>query len=514
MMASAPTSSETLSVSLQLEKPAYALAAQQTAWGVVTIDAPLFEQKERAPVDIVLSLDVSGSMGGQKLELAKSTLKFVVQNLRDQDRLALVTYDTNISTPFGLMPMTKFNKEKALQVITAIREGSSTDLCGGLLAAMDVMQARTEPNKVASVLIMTDGQANVGVVEDTAIAQAMTAKRSEGAANYTVYSFGFGADHKAPLLRTLSDAGQGMYYYIKGAEDIPESFADCLGGLLSVVGQNIQCVLRAEDGATISHVYTTKRHQISADGRSATIEIGDIQSEESRDILFQVTLPAAEAPRDALPAVSVQLTFFNVISSAMETADGVARAARHDGVDETGAENPKINQQRNRVMVASAISTAQALAETEKFKEARSTLEGSLESLAQYTDPYAQELRDDMMQCLRTVATREDYRREGAYYMSSCGQTHSAQRCNVSSHSRGYVSYATSPKKAWKASAQAATMDPATLAAAAAAAAAAATASPPSPVPATAATHVAASAPTVPVAPGHPATDPVVASAD
>ena len=52
-----------------------------------------------------------------------------------------------------------------------------------------------------------------------------------------VFTFGFGVEHDADLLHAVADAGNGLFYYIDNSDSIPESFCDCLGGLLSVAAQ-------------------------------------------------------------------------------------------------------------------------------------------------------------------------------------------------------------------------------------------------------------------------------------
>merc|ERR1712096_184545 len=74
----------------------------------------------------------------------------------------------------------------------------------------------------------------------------------------TVYTFGFGSDHDANLLTKISDAGNGMYYFVETEEKIGESFAHCLGGLASTVAQGIQMTVNVVDnGVTIKEVHTT-----------------------------------------------------------------------------------------------------------------------------------------------------------------------------------------------------------------------------------------------------------------
>ena len=53
----------------------------------------------------------------------------------------------------------------------------------------------------------------------------------------SIFTFGYGGEHDADLLRGVAEAGNGLFYYIDNADSIPESFCDCLGGLLSVAAQ-------------------------------------------------------------------------------------------------------------------------------------------------------------------------------------------------------------------------------------------------------------------------------------
>lgn len=66
------------------------------------------------------------------------------------------------------------------------------------------------------------------------------------ARNTNIFTFGYGTEHDANILRTIAEAGNGLFYFIDNQESIPESFCDCLGGLLSVAAQNLVLTLTAE----------------------------------------------------------------------------------------------------------------------------------------------------------------------------------------------------------------------------------------------------------------------------
>ncbi len=112
----------------------------------------------------------------------------------------------------------------------------------------------------------------------------------------------------------------------------------------------------------------------------------------------------------------------------------------------------KVGLHRARVQCAESMARAQELAEARRFDEARALLEGRMAelSLRSSTSPHHRELHDDLQRCWNTVRHERDYRAGGAQVMSSCSQTHWAERSNVSSHPRGNVSYTTPSKEARK----------------------------------------------------------------
>ena len=100
--------------------------------------------------------------------------------------------------------------------------------------------------KVESVLLFTDGKANFGITNAKTLEKAARNTVMQIGRNTNVFTFGYGAEHDANILRTIAEAGNGLFYFIDSQESIPESFCDCLGGLLSVSAQNLKVTLIAE----------------------------------------------------------------------------------------------------------------------------------------------------------------------------------------------------------------------------------------------------------------------------
>jgi len=356
----------------------------------------------------------------------------------------LVTYDSNVYVLFPTAFMTPENKTTALHIAASINSGSSTNLCGGMLQAMDLL--RGSSSKIASVLMMTDGLANQGISSTPAILEAVTAKRASMQETFSIYTFGFGADHNAALLRSLSELGSGMYYYIDEPTRIPESIADCFGGLVSVVAQNLSVQLTAHNGAAIRFVHSSIPAVISADGQTAMFRLSDLQAEESRDVPVVLALPATAAASLA-PALSCRVQYQNVLTGELTTADG-ALTITTGPVAGRGEPLFSVVKHRRRVQCVAAIAQAKQLADSRDFASADRVIAAHLEGLTGAADSFTAELRANLMQCRVTVQDRSSYAREGEQVLSSIGQSHQHQRSNCSAPSR--TAYATSSKRYWQ----------------------------------------------------------------
>lgn len=134
------------------------------------VEAPYFESETRPPVDIVAVLDVSGSMQGDKISLVRKSMRRLVRSVQRGDRVAFVTFDSRVKVLMNFCEMNQTNKEKALDLITKLKAGSSTNLCGGIVEGVEQLM-NNRVNEIAAVLLFTDGQANVGVRNTVGITQ-------------------------------------------------------------------------------------------------------------------------------------------------------------------------------------------------------------------------------------------------------------------------------------------------------------------------------------------------------
>ncbi|KAI6650539.1 hypothetical protein LOD99_7590 [Oopsacas minuta] len=255
-------------------------------------------------------------------------------------------------------------------------------------------------------------------------------KKHPGDFEGTVYTFGFGNDHNASLLEEISNQGNGAYYYIDSQEKVPESFASCLGGLLSTVGQNITMTVEISNGCVVKE-FTAKNKPKYNEGRTrAEVALGDLQSEETRDVLMELKLPVS--PAGDVKYCSVALAYFNVITAVMETIKLDLTVARTN-TGKPCVSNPTIDKERNRINITNAIKEARENASAGQFKKGRDILsacEKQVKSSATSEDPLCKAMLIDLADCLRGMEDEQSYAGYGGKRMANMAQNYCNQRAN------------------------------------------------------------------------------------
>lgn len=387
-------------------------------------------------------------MCGDKLKLLADTVRFIVKQLRAVDTLSIVTFDSNVNTVLPLTEMTSSGKHKATKACDALRSGSATNLSGGLFQGCQILNKTmattaaspsSTTHRVPSVLLLTDGIANEGVTELSALIQATVALMGDH--KYPIYSFGYGADHQPALLKALSDVGGGgVYYFVEKIETVPAAFGDCLGGLLTTVAQNMTLTVSVPASAagfcTIDNVDTTYTHQLSADHSSVVINLGDLQAEESRDIVMTLNLnplPAAipiGVADSAIPHLTATLNYVNLIMPGFSETKAELCINRPVTVAADQPASELVREQLARVTAARALKEALAMAERGDLASARISLQACMASPLMAQARNSVNLTAELMDCATNLESSEKFRRAGHHKLAAYAQSHCQQRAN------------------------------------------------------------------------------------
>ncbi|SEP22525.1 VWA domain-containing protein [Pseudomonas sp. ok266] len=192
---------------------------------------------ELAPANLVFLVDVSGSMDRREgLPMVKSTLKLLVDQLRDEDRVSLVVYAGE--SRVVLEPTSGREKAKIRTAIEQLTAGGSTAGASGIELAYQMAQQAFIPKGINRILLATDGDFNVGVSDFDSLKQMAVDKRKSG---ISLTTLGFGVDnYNEHLMEQLADAGDGNYAYIDNLREARKVLVDQLSSTLAVVAQNVK----------------------------------------------------------------------------------------------------------------------------------------------------------------------------------------------------------------------------------------------------------------------------------
>jgi Mg-chelatase subunit ChlD len=240
----------------------------------------------RQAVNVALVLDRSGSMGGEKIKLARQAVERALQMLHPDDRFALVVYDTVVDVLMESTPCTQDARREALRRLAEIDARGGTDLSSGWLSGCEQVARFLDSGALGRCLLVTDGLANHGIKDHDTLVQHAHELRQRGIVTST---FGVGADFDERLLQRMADAGAGHFYFIERAVQITDLLTSELGEALEVVSRAVTVAAEAPAGVRVE-LLNPWPTQATRDG--VVVTLGDLASAQEISLVFKVTLPA------------------------------------------------------------------------------------------------------------------------------------------------------------------------------------------------------------------------------
>ncbi len=288
---------------------------------------------QRPALDLALVIDRSGSMSDGRIEHAQTAAIGIVERLSAADHVALVQYDDNANVVVASTAMDDAGKARMKSAIRGIQLGGSTNLHGGLVLGRDEVQRTLGAQQVSRVILLSDGQANAGVVDPHQIADTARLAANQG---IRITSVGIGLDFNEDLMEAIAEAGRGQYHYVKVASDLDKVIAGELAGIQATVATSVELHLKAPcAGVQVAEVlgYESRR-----DGDTVIVPMADLSGNDSRKLLVKLHVPDAE--KGKIGAVYGELVFKDASGGEVKrtavslgvdrTDDGVVAAASVD----------------------------------------------------------------------------------------------------------------------------------------------------------------------------------------
>ncbi len=235
------------------------------------MNAPIdADSLDRPPMNLVLSIDTSGSMSGDSMSYVRAGLLRMLDSLNVQDRVSLVTFSDDAEVQVEDVAGDDVELAAAIGVLEA---AGSTNLYAGLRIAYDVLESYADPTWQNRVIFLSDGVATAGILNDDRILAMSAGYNAQG---YNLSTIGMGDEFDPALMRALSESGAGAFYFLEDPTAVREVFEEEVGTFLIPLAKDVTIDVDIASGYELRAVYGTKQAVVSPDN-SAQIEIPILQ---------------------------------------------------------------------------------------------------------------------------------------------------------------------------------------------------------------------------------------------
>ena len=206
----------------------------------VGLQAKKIDLAKAPPSNIVFLIDTSGSMDEpNKMPLLKASFKLLLDNLRPEDRIAIVVYASQTGIALPSTPAKE--KEKISKVIDDLVASGSTAGGAGLQTAYEVAEKNFLPKGNNRIILATDGDFNVGISSRDELQRLVEEKRNNGI-YISVLGYGMG-NYRDDMAETIANKGNGNYAYIDNFTEAKKVLVNEFGGTLYTVAKDVKLQL-------------------------------------------------------------------------------------------------------------------------------------------------------------------------------------------------------------------------------------------------------------------------------
>ena len=325
------------------------------------------QQELRTPLALSFVIDVSGSMNSdQKITHTKEALRNSLLELKDGDVVSLVIFNNEARVVASNVIISNATRAGLVAQVDSLGADGGTNIENGLVVGYKEM-AKFPAANVKRLILLTDGQSNVGTVTPDQIAQEAAVQRIEGARISTI---GLGYDVNATLLRQIAEAGQGHYYFAENARTLTKILRDGLQTTVVPVAKDVTLEIELGEQFIFEHIHGggTENH---TGKHSARIALGELNVNDWRILVVELKRVSNTESKDR---IHVEGRFTSLGEDGTAGATRPIPLAQSDAVDHLAGTEKRLNSYvlRNAVLYgnASALIEAGRLSEQGSYADA------------------------------------------------------------------------------------------------------------------------------------------------
>jgi Ca-activated chloride channel family protein len=236
---------------------------------------------QRTPTDLVVVMDHSGSMQGQKLDHAKQALLGLIDRVGDEDRLGVVIFDDTTRVLFPLEAPSASRRELWRSRVREVESEGGTSILAGLDVGLSVMGDHT-PGRTTRVLLLSDGQ------DPTALPTLVSRARGIASRQAVLSTLGIGQDFDERVMTSLASAGTGAFYYMAKSDVLPAMLDAELKTATETVASGAQLRLHVGAGVRVTNAGGLP---FELEGGDVVVPIGSLYAARERKIWLGLSIP-------------------------------------------------------------------------------------------------------------------------------------------------------------------------------------------------------------------------------
>jgi Ca-activated chloride channel family protein len=331
------------------------------------------EEGARIPANVMIVIDRSGSMKGERIEQAKEAALMAVERLGEKDVLGIVAYSDDATV---LVPAARLrDTDEIRSAIRRLRADGRTALYAGVSQGMRELRPFLDRYKVNRVILLSDGLANVGPSSPHELESLGREAAEQG---MSITTIGLGLGYNEDLMTRLALASDGNHAFVEHPGDLVRIFNEEFGDVLAAVGGDVDIEIECPEGFEPTRVLG---RDARINGRKVSLKLNQIYGKQEKYVVVELNVDDARA-HGSVEAAKVEVKYTDLASKQRSALSGKAelRFSKSDAEVKAGVNN-EVVAAVTRQIATERNEEAVALRDKGKVEEAKRVLRENAEYL-------------------------------------------------------------------------------------------------------------------------------------